>query len=621
MIRCGTDRRPGARHPGGAPTRHPRLRPRLARRAVAALLVAGAVLPAIGLASPTPAAAATKARVTLVGDSTMLAMNEGDKDVVRAKYDLLWDAASCRRLLEPSCRGRGTIPQSVIPLIRTTHRGQLGEALVVMAAYDDWRITTAMHELMAEARTQGVARVVFLTLRENVSYTGPNGVSNAETFRRHNAELRSLAAQYPSLQLADWNAHSAARPEWFASDGIHLTPAGSRALANFIVTDLQGRGVGRCTNAATGAPSAAPTAGPIQTGPTHSFQSRQPVRVLDTREAALGGAGGMLGAGRAMPITLGSSIPGDASAMVATVTAVDPCLDGFLTVYPGPCASSPPLAASVNFVTGRITANTSITALGAGQVCIYSSVATDVVVDVQGWVGPTGSKFNPITPQRFVDTRDGAGVVSTIVGRRVDQQETQIPVAGRGNVPAGATAVMANITSVQSDVAGYVSLYPGPCNGSAGTSTVNTMGRRDTGAATIVGLGPDGSVCARNSMATDLVLDVQGWFGDSGLQYRPQTPQRVLDTRETGASAPTAPSAIPSTTPVLLNVVADRPTGPGFLWAAGCAESTDTAILNLAPREITGNVVAVAPSGNPSAVCIGASWPTHVVADLSGVFL
>jgi len=596
--------------------RHP-----LARHLVAALLAAGAVLPPVGLAAPTPAVAATKARVTLVGDSTMLAMNEGDKNVVRASYDLLWDAASCRRLLEPSCRGRGTIPVSVVPLIRTTHRGQLGEALVVMAAYDDWRITTAIHELMAEARTQGVARVVFLTLRENVSYTGPNGVSNAETFRRHNAELRELAAQYPSLHLADWNAHSATRHEWFASDGIHLTPAGSRALANFIVADLQGIGAGRCTNANTGQPTGAPTAQPIQTGPTHSFQSRRPVRVLDTRDASLGGGNGMLAAGRSMPIPLSGAIPTDASAMVATVTAVDPCLDGFLTVYPGPCASPPPLAASVNFVTGRITANTSITAFGAGQVCVYSSVSTDVVVDVQGWVGPTGSRFNPITPQRFVDTRDGAGVVSTIVGRRVDNQETQIPIAGRGNVPAGATAVIANITSVQSDVAGFVSLYPGPCNGSAGTSTVNTMGRRDTGAATIVGLGPNGSVCAHNSMATDLVLDVQGWFGATGLQYRPQTPQRVLDTRETSASPPTAPSAIPSSTPVLLNVVADRPSGPGFLRAAGCAESTDTAILNLVPGEITGNVVAVGASGNPPAVCVGASRPTHVVADLSGVFL
>lgn len=594
---------------------------RIASRALGVLLVAVAALPALALSSAAPAAAAVKARVTLVGDSTMLAMNEGDKNVVRAQYDLLWDAASCRRLLEPSCRGRGTIPQSVVPLIQTTHRGQLGEALVVMAAYDDWRITTAIHELMAEARTQGVARVVFLTLRENVSYTGPNGVSNADTFRRHNAELRVLAAQYPSLHLADWNAHSATRHEWFAADGIHLTPAGSRALANFIVADLQGRGVGRCTNANSGQPTGAPTAGPIATGPTHSFQSRQPVRVLDTREPALGGGAGMLAAGRAVPIPLGGAIPGDASAMVATVTAVDPCLDGFLTVFPGPCTSSPPLAASVNFVTGRITANTSITALGAGQVCVYSSVATDVVVDVQGWVGPAGSRFNPITPQRFVDTRDGDGVVNTIVGRRGVHQETQIPIAGRGNVPAGATAVMANITSVQADVAGFVSLYPGPCNGSASTSTVNTMGLRDTGAATIVGLGPDGSVCAHNSMGTDLVLDVQGWFGGSGFRYRPQTPQRVLDTRNASVSPPTGPSVIPSTVPVLLNVVADRPTAPGFLRASGCAETTNTAILNLAPREISGNVVAVGASGNPPAVCISASWPTHIVADLSGVFL
>ncbi|MGD9703243.1 MAG: hypothetical protein AB7Q42_22550 [Acidimicrobiia bacterium] len=596
--------------------------------AIAAFVAGPAVAPATGISAissiATPSAAAApattaKPRVSLLGDSTMMAMNESDKDVVRAGYDLLWDAESCRRLVNPSCRGRfGSVPVSVLPLISTTYRGSLGEAMVVMAGYDDYSIPSAVDALMSEAMAQGVARVVFLTFREHVPYVGPSGISNAATFARHNDVLRDAAAKYPSLYLADWNAHSSTRAEWFYSDGIHLTPAGSRALAQFIVAELGALDVGRCTAANTGVASSAPVEREPTVGPAHAFESIRPVRVLDTREPDLGGADGMLAAGRAVEVPVGGAIDGDASAVIATVTAVDPCKDGFLSVYPGPCSQAPPLAATVNFVTGRTTANLAITALGSGTVCAFSSVSTDLVVDVLGSVGPTGSRFTAITPARFVDTRGGSPIIATVTGRRVSHVPTTVPIAGRGEVPGDTTAVLVNVTAVQPDVAGFVSLYPGPCDGTVRTSTLSTIAKRDTGAATIVGLGPDGSVCAHSSMGTDLVLDVQGWFGGSGLLYRSQTPTRVLDTRS--GAAPDS-SSIASAGPVLLNIVADRPTRPGFLRAAGCGVATDTAILNFVPGEITGNVVAVAPAGSAGSVCIGASWPSHVVADLSGTFV
>jgi hypothetical protein len=607
-------------------------RPVWLRRA-AATIAALVVLPAVGalagpraglgsVLAPSPAAAATvKPRVSLLGDSTMMAMSNDDRDVVRGGYDLLWDAESCRRLVQASCRGRyGSVPVSLLPLIRSTYRGGLGEAMVVMAGYDDYTITAALDAIMAEARAQGVARVVFLTFRENVGYVGPGGASNAAVFARHNADLRAATVKHPSLYLADWNGHSAAHPEWFYADGIHLTPAGSRALAQFVVSELDRLDVGRCTNAATGTPSAAPAERAAVVGPAHGFESRQPVRVLDTRDVALGGTSGMLAAGRVVELPLAPAIGGDASAVVATVSAVDPCRDGFVSVYPGPCAQPPPLAATVNFVTGRTTANLAITALGAGTVCAYSSVATDLVVDVIGWVGPTGRRFTAITPTRFVDTRGNRPIVDTIVGRRVGHTPTSVPVAGRAAVPADAKAVLVNVTAVQPDVPGFVSLYPGPCDGTARTSTLNAMAGRDTGAAAIVGVGTDGTICAHTSMGTDLVLDVQGWFGTTGLLYRAQTPARVVDTRTGGAGVPTA-ATIPTGPPVLLNVVADRPAGRGFLRAAGCGVATDTAILNFAPGEITGNVVAVAPAGAPPTVCIGALTPSHIVADLSGMFV
>ena len=121
------------------------------------IIAVSVAVPLAATQAPPAGAAAVPPRVSLLGDSTMMAMNDGDRSVVRgAGYDLLWDAQSCRRLVAPSCRGRfGSVPTSVVPLIRATYRGSLGEAMVLMAGYDDFTITAAIDTLMAEATRPG----------------------------------------------------------------------------------------------------------------------------------------------------------------------------------------------------------------------------------------------------------------------------------------------------------------------------------------------------------------------------------------------------------------------------------------------------------------------------------
>ncbi|MEZ5295506.1 MAG: hypothetical protein R2697_04305 [Ilumatobacteraceae bacterium] len=92
---------------------------------------------------------------------------------------------------------------------------------------------------MNEARRLAVPRVVWITYREPVGYHSPSGASNAATFAANNRILRLqlASARWPELSLLDWNAYSAAHPEWVTYDGVHLTVAGaargssSRALA------------------------------------------------------------------------------------------------------------------------------------------------------------------------------------------------------------------------------------------------------------------------------------------------------------------------------------------------------------------------------------------------------
>jgi len=65
------------------------------------------------------------------------------------------------------------------------------------------------------------------------------------------------------------------------------------------------------------------------------------------------------------------------------ITAVNPALDGFLTVYP--CGTRPD-SSSVNYSTGQTVANAVITPISAtGTICFFSQNLTDLVVDVNGW--------------------------------------------------------------------------------------------------------------------------------------------------------------------------------------------------------------------------------------------
>jgi hypothetical protein len=113
-------------------------------------------------------------------------------------------------------------------------------------------------------------------------------------------------------------------------------------------------------------------------------------------------------------ITGRAGIPGDASAVAINLAAVDPAGPGFVTVYP--CGESRPETSTLNHLDVPATSNSSIVKIGAGgKVCVYSLVATDVVVDVTGWF-PAGADFMAITPNRLVDTRPAGPTSQPVAG-------------------------------------------------------------------------------------------------------------------------------------------------------------------------------------------------------------
>ena len=78
-------------------------------------------------------------------------------------------------------------------------------------------------------------------------------------------------------------------------------------------------------------------------------------------------------------------VPADADAVMLNVTAVFPVAAGFLTVYP--CGTTLPKASNVNYGPGDVAPNAVLAKIGTGgKVCIYTLAATDIIVDVNGYV-------------------------------------------------------------------------------------------------------------------------------------------------------------------------------------------------------------------------------------------
>ena len=276
-----------------------------------------------------------------------------------------------------SCRGRfGYHPVSVLPLMRTTLRGQLGEAMVVMAGYDDASITNAVDQVMAEAEAQGVKRVLWLTYRTNTGYVLPGGLAGQGPVRQSQQRAGGCGA---TAQLAEGSrlgcVHRRTRADVVRRrrHPPHASPAPS-ALAD-VHQERARRGAGdrqmpsreradRRRRQRT-APAERLHRAPLR---LRAARRRSECSTPETRHWAA--RTGMLGAGRTVAIDVSEIVPADADATVLSVTATGSCVPGFLTVFA--CGARPPTS-NINYEVGRTTAGLAITPMTDGKACIFAS--------------------------------------------------------------------------------------------------------------------------------------------------------------------------------------------------------------------------------------------------------
>ena len=591
------------------------------RFVVASLLAATAVVspPFVGRA------AAGKAEALLIGDSVLNGLaqpySSAGRAALAARHSFILDSAGCRRLITTSCRiPPGSAPTNAITVLRA-RAGQYDRALVIAVGYDDpssgqFGIGAAVDVMITEARRQGIKHVIWLTYRE------AGGAGNEARYRESNAVLRSRID--PELVIADWATRSAGMPSsWFSADGIHLGPQAATEMGDLIgdaLDQLPPLLPARCTSgvwSGTAAPGGSPVAGQPAGGGLNVMPA--PVRFVDTRDLP-----GKLGAGRMMivPIAGTNGVPPDASAAVVSVTAVEPCADTFLTVFP--CGGAPPVASTINAVTLSIVANSAVVRLGDGALCVYSLQPTDVIIDVSGWIAAAGLRSTPIAPVRLIDTRPGEKQALVVPQSRLGAgQLLTVDVASLPGSDPTAMAATVNVTAADPARDGFLSVLPGPCGGVAlppTTSNLNVTRGRDVAASATVALG-SGQLCIFSSTDTDVVVDLQALHGINGDAITAVDPLRIVDSRNTNRLAAGQPLALAidaSATAAIVNLTGVEPFAGGFLTLYPCESVVPTVSnLNFVAGAIVANRALVSTAG-AGQFCVFSSVDTDVVIDIEG---
>jgi hypothetical protein len=322
------------------------------------------------------------------------------------------------------------------------------------------------------------------------------------------------------------------------------------------------------------------------------------------------------------------------------VTAVPSGFLGYLTIWPA--GQTMPVVSTLNALDGQVTANAAIVPAGVdGGISMYAMNTTHVVIDINGYFDvPQANSlaFYPVTPCRVADTRGPAGLFSGPALPGGVARSFPIPQSACG-IPSAAKAYAFNVTVVPHGFLGFLSAWPAGTP-QPGVSTTNAHDGATVANMAVVPAGTDGAVSFIGSHATDLVLDVAGYFAPPGqpgaLNFYTAPPCRVVDTRFAGGAlgSPSIGAGQSRGFPLLqggcglpaaaqaysLNVTAVPPGFLGYLtvWPTGLL-MPGSSTLNALDGHVTANA-AIVPAGTGGSIHVYGMNPTNVIIDVNGYF-
>ena len=376
---------------------------------------------------------------------------------------------------------------------------------------------------------------------------------------------------------------------------------------------------------------------------TAAFTSVDGSRFADTRQP--GGTtfdGQFQAAGRRQPgstyeVTIAGrgDVPANAIGAIVNLTAVGPSAPGFLTAFP---CGAVPTASALNYTTGVDVANEIFAKLSpAGSLCVFTFAETDVLIDVVGYV-VADDTVKLLVPARFAESRAGASTVDGQMegfGRTTAGSTTNVQIAGRGNVPLGASAAIVNVAAIDPTDDSFVTVFP--CSSpTPPTSSLNFTSGVNRSNELVAELSAAGELCVYTDQGVDLIVDVVGYVDDPS-DLKNIGPSRFADSRGgptvDGLNSGGGPLGPGSTTEVqisgrdgvpanavsaIVNVAAIDPLANGFFTVSGCVTPTPNASsLNYTTGVNGANelVVGLSAAGK---LCVFTSAGSDVIIDVVG---
>ncbi|WP_063831260.1 PKD domain-containing protein [Streptomyces sp. NRRL F-2664] len=325
------------------------------------------------------------------------------------------------------------------------------------------------------------------------------------------------------------------------------------------------------------------------------FTPYAPTRLLDTRNGT-GAPAGMVQPYSSTRVKVGGNggIPAGVTAVVLNITVTNTSADGHITAFPE--GTERPTTSNVNYKARQTVPNLVIVPVGKSgyvELANRGGMPVDLIADVTGYFSKTASSgYTPVTPSRFVDTREGVGTVRGQLGGR---KTFSTQISGLRGVPQGISAVALNVTVTNPREAGHLSVFPG--GGATPTaSNLNFTAGQTIANSVIVPVGQDGKISVFNGAwaGTDVVVDVVGYYSTASTSaFLPLSPERLVDTRDPkdpvygklpGRSYIYMPMSFddPSITGFVLNSTVTNPEGDGFLTVTPDPNTMDDYINEVA---------------------------------------
>ncbi|MEZ5141771.1 MAG: fibronectin type III domain-containing protein [Acidimicrobiales bacterium] len=250
------------------------------------------------------------------------------------------------------------------------------------------------------------------------------------------------------------------------------------------------------------------------------FTALSPARVLDSRPPPeqVGPYSMPWGPGtdREVVVAGGTTpVPADAEAVVLNATVTGTTAESFLTIYPN--GATKPTASSLNWKAGTTIPNAVTVKVGTdGKIRVFNNSGNaNVILDVVGWFKTgSGDPFHPVTPVRFQDSRPPPEKVGAYSTPWSTGTERTVSVTTASAVPAGAKAVLANVTVTSTSAESFLTVWntgspsrptASNLNWKAGTTIANAVTAK-------IGTGDTISVF-NNSGSVHVIADAAGWYG------------------------------------------------------------------------------------------------------------